>query len=267
MIVRGLICILALSLSLKVSAGLNDEFIFSSKFGLLTESVTSNWRTDDVAGISYGGELSGIPRDSGQVLYYYNGKLSLVLMGYGLYPQTFETERAYKRWTVQAVNLLREKAEQKYGIPSRDDLICPITEPFAHCEGSVVWRGDKKVFDIQVSPRNLSKYDQAYYGIAEAFQFRYLYVAVEDYDLMMARLPSLNQTREERQTRNMRRNLSTILRYELRNSGLDLDDYLDNLANPFAKIQELQREGSNEFVGGVRANYTPDRWVRSFRLQ
>lgn len=267
MIFRGFICVLALSLSLRASAGLNDAFIFSSKFGLITESVTRNWQTDDVAGISYGGELNGTPRDSGQVLYYYNGKLSLVLMGYGLYPQTFETEVAYKRWTVQAVNLLREKAEKKYGIPSSDDLNCPVLEPFATCEGSVVWRGEEKVFDIQVSPRDLSKYERAYYGIAEAFQFRYLYAASADYDVMMARLPSLNQTLQERQTRNLRRDLSTRLRYELRNTGLDLDEYLEGLANPFAKIQELQREGSTEFVGGVRANYTPDRWVRSFRLQ
>lgn len=263
----ALVFLAAMLWSSGVAAGLNDKFIYSSKFGLLTESVTSSWSSENVSGLTFGGALNGVPRDSAQTLYHYNGKLSLVAMRYALEPLTFETEKAYKRWTVQAFHELMERATKKYGSPTSENIQCPLAEPFDTCQGEAVWRGEAKVFVIRVAPYSYNKYVRAYYGFPSAFRLEYIYADSADYDLMIARLPSLLKARDERFNRRIRRVLSDILKTELRKTGYELDEYLSTVDSPFGKIQEILRKTSNTYVGGVKANYTPERWARSFRFQ
>lgn len=262
-----LVFLAAILWSSGVAAGLGDKFVYSSKFGLLTESVTTSWSSENVSGLTFGGRLNGIPRDSAQTLYHYNGKLSLVAMEYALEPLTFETEKAYKRWTVRALHQVIERATKKYGSPTSENIQCPLVEPFDLCQGEIAWRGDAKVFAIRVAPHSFGKYAKAYYGLDSAFRLEYLYADAADYDLMSSRLPFLLKARDDRSNRSLRRLLVELLKPELRKTGYDLDEYLSKVDSPVSRIQEILRKTSNTYVGGVKANYTPERWARSFRFQ
>ena len=77
-------------LTSNANASLNDDFVYSSKLGLTTESVTSSW-TKAENGLSFGGHLNGVPRDTWHDLYYLDNKLALVVIGY--HPENDKFER------------------------------------------------------------------------------------------------------------------------------------------------------------------------------
>lgn len=247
------------------SAGLGDDFIYSSKFGLLTESVTDSWTSEDT-GLTFGGVLNGIPRDSWQDLYFYNGKLSFVRMGYELEPLVFETEQAYRRWVVKALSALIKKAEKRYGT-STDNTINCSSDANDICSGYVVWRGSNKVFEIRADEQILAGVLQSYFGIKNEIRFTYSYADASDYDLMAARLPSLITSRNKRSIRRYRNILNQLLKTVLAREKQTLDEYLSEGTSAQSEINAILRDTAIDYVGGVKANYTPERWVRSFRLQ
>ena len=250
------------------SANLDDDFVYSSKLGLLTESVATSW-TSQENGLSIGGSLRGTPRDTWHTLYHYNGKLSSVSMGYALEPLVFESEKAYRRWTIEALNLLAEKAEGKYGPPDFNSLECPLSEPFNVCEGSIIWRGTNKVFHLRADNITLDSYRETYYGLKRIIRMTFGYGTLRDYDMMTARLPFLIEQTYDRNLRVVRRELLKILEPILKRERVSLEEYLKTSVrfNSLAKIQEILRKTSLTYVGGVKANYEPKRWIRSFRLQ
>jgi len=268
MIERYAVAILLSLIIINASANLDDDFVYSAKLGLLTETVTTDWTTQE-NGLAYGGTLNGVPRDTWQDLFYYNGKLSFVSMGYQLEPLVFETEKAYRRWTIEALTLLVEKAEKKYGPPDFDSLQCPLLEPFEVCEGEVVWKGSKKVFHIRADNITLGAYGETYYGLKRIVRMTYGYGTLRDYDMMAVRLPFLIDQHNDRWLRDIKRRLLEILQPYLKRNRTTLEEYLENNVrfNSHARILEILRKNSINYVGGVKANYDPRRWVRSFRLQ
>ena len=255
-----------LILSKGAAAGLDDDFIYSSKFGLLTETVTSSWTTLD-SGLAYGGFLNGIPRDSWQELYFLNGKLSLVSMGYLPDPLFFETEAAYHRWLNGAFKALLEKGSQKYGLPQSEDASCESNGQFELCSGTVLWVGDRKFFQISMYQTSPSDIEKSFYGFSVNNHLNFEYGDVQNLGFIQSRAASLRRERMQRFSRTIEGQLRDLLEPILRREGISLEDYLAQLENPYAKIRDIRRKTSVTYEGGVKANYTPDRWVRSFRLQ
>jgi hypothetical protein len=261
-------CVLTFLLSISslgVNAGLDDKFVFSSKFGLLTESVTSSWTAED-SGLVFGGTLNGVPRDSWHDLYFYNGKLALVAMGYEMDPMNFETDIAYRKWIADAVQLLKDAASKRYGPPVSDSINCDENQPI-QCSGQAVWAGSSKVFEINLNTISLDDWLVQYYGVAKLVQLSFNYGAAEDYQLLRQRLPHLIEKRNARFHRRLKSTLAEGLKWELARLGLTIEQYLKRLLSNRARMNEILRKTSINYVGGVKANYEPKRWVNSFRLQ
>ena len=247
-------------------ASLDDNFLFSSKLGLLTESVTTSW-TEQEDGLIYGGQLNGVPRDSWHDLYYLNGRLAKIVIGYEPDPLYFETEKASRKWTYQALQALAERAEKKYGPPENNSLRCLDEAAFTGCGGSVVWRGTNKTFEIRAYEQELSDVTSAYFNFEKMLQVTFSYTATSDFELLSARLPYLVKAHNERVDRRFRRMMLQALGPYLRRTNQSLDDVILNWADTQGKINEILRDDGVQYIGGVKANYKPERWARSFRLQ
>jgi hypothetical protein len=247
-------------------AGLDDAYIYSAKFGLSTESVTTNWTTLENS-LSWGGQLNGPPKDSEHSLFYYNNRLSMAVLNYELDPLTFETEAAYKRWMITAINLLMEKAKRKYGEPSEDSLNCPVEPPFNICEGSVVWNGELKVFEITVRRQILDIASQNYYGMEAKVGASFIYASSSDYALLRERFPTLIRNLNEARERRSRALLREYLKGYLLQRNMSFEELLNETSAMVSEINRIKRASSLQYLGGVKANYAPEKWVRSFRLQ
>lgn len=257
--------VLALT-SLCVNAGLDDDFVFSSKFGLSTESVTTRWNAEE-NGLIYGGQLNGVPRDTWHDLYYLNGQFTMVVIGYQFEPRIFETEKAARKWTIEAVRGLVKSARRKYGDPTENTLSCEDETNFTGCGGSIVWKGSNKVFEINALEVELPSVNTALLGFSKVVQMSFSYSASEHFDLLQARLPSLIRYHNERVSRRIRRDLNRDLRHYLIRKKITLDEFLLDFKESREKINEIVRRDSVQFIGGVKTNYTPLKWAKAFRLQ
>ena len=253
-------------MSVSVNAGLNDNFVFSSKFGLSTESVTTHWSAED-NGLIHGGQLNGVPRDTWHDLYYLNGQLAMVLLGYQFEPKTFETEKAARKWNIEAVRGVVKSASRKYGDPTKNTLSCEDETSFTGCGGSIVWEGSKKVFVINALEVELPDLSAAHYGFSKVVQMSFSYTATEHFGLLQARIPSLIRHHNERVWRRTRRDLNLRLHDYLTKKNITLDEWLLDRSESQGKIAEIIRGDSVEFIGGVKTNYNPSKWARAFRLQ
>ena len=252
--------------SLAADADLNDDFVFSSKFGLSTESVTTSWQsTED--GLIFGGQLNGVPRDTWHENFFLNGRLSKVIIGYHFNPLNFETELAARRWAIAAARSIIEKANSKYGQASEFTFNCTDEADTAGCEGKVVWRGSRKVFEINAIEVDFDDVTAAYVGFDRMIQTTFSYSTAEDYDLLSARLPSLVKQRLVKNARRTRSMLNRELGHYFKKRKMTLDEYIMEAAEANGKMNAILRKGSVEYIGGVKANYHPDKWARSFRLQ
>jgi hypothetical protein len=93
------------------------------------------------------------------------------------------------------------------------------------------------------------------------------YSSAEHYDMLSARLPHLVKQRIIRNGRRTRSLLNSELKYYFRERDMTLDEFIMKSAESRGKINEILRKGSVMYTGGVKANYLPDKWARSFRLQ
>jgi len=253
-------------LSFNASASLDDEFVYSSKLGLSTESVTTSWQSAE-DGLIFGGRLNGIPRDTWNENFFLNGQLVKVLVGYDYDPLNFETENAARRWAVLAIKSIIDKANKKYGQAEKSTFKCQNELEFIGCGGKVVWKGSRKVFEVSALEVSLDKVQAAYMGFARIIQITFSYTATENYELLSARLPYLVNERVLRDARRTRSMLNREMKYYLREKEISLDEFIMEFAESRGKINEIIRKGSVEYVGGVKANYHPDKWAKSFRLQ
>ena len=253
-------------ISFGANAGLDDAFVFSSKFGLTTESVTTKWQTEE-NGLIYGGQVNGVPSDTWHNLFYYNGRFASVVIGYQFEPLYFETEQAARRWSSDAVRSLIEKANRKYGEPHANTLKCDDELNAVGCSGSVVWRGSKKVFEVRAAEIVLPELSAAHYGFPTMAQMTFSYTATEDYDLFSVRLPSLIDGHNKRLWRRNRQHWNRLWGRHLARTNQSLDDFLLEKAQEQGKINEILRKDSVMYIGGVKANYKPERWARAFMLQ
>jgi len=265
LIVRFLAWVLVF-VSCGVSAGLDDDFVFSSKLGLTLESVTTQWSTEE-NGLTWGGQLNGVPRDTWHDLYYLNGKLGMVVIGYGFEANYFETERASRKWSVQAAETLIERASKKYGEPQINTFDCDDLANYSGCAGSIIWRGSSKVFVINALEIALPKLKSAELGFSKTIQMTFSYASLENYDLLSVRLPYLIRGHNERLGRKQRVYWNRLLSPHLRKNKMTLDEFLLDWMHAQGKINELIRKDSTVFVGGVKPGYEAERWARSFRLQ
>lgn len=252
--------------SVTANASLNDNFIFSSKFGLTVESVTDSW-TSLENGLTFGGQLNGVPRDTEHYLFYTNGRLSLVNIFYNSDQLNFETEKASRKWIYKAAEELREKASKKYGSPNVDSAFCKNEVEFTGCEGSIVWKGTNKVFSIRFFEKPYSKYREALYGYGQTSELVVTYSDARDYDLLSKRIPFLVKWYNERSERMNRVYLNSLFKYQLIKKKITLDELLLNHASLIGKVNEIKRKESIQYIGGVKANYDPKKWAKSFRLQ
>jgi hypothetical protein len=263
----SLILCLALALiSFNASASLDDDFIYSSKFGLSTESVTTSWKAEE-NGLIFGGKLNGVPRDTWHENYFLNGKLAKVVIGYDYDPLNFESESAARKWSILAAKSIISKANRKYGLASESSFKCQNEVKFTDCGGKVVWRGARKVFEITAFEMPLSDVMAAYTGFDGIIQLTFSYSSAEHYDMLSARLPHLVKQRIIRNGRRTRSLLNSELKYYFRERDMTLDEFIMKSAESRGKINEILRKGSVMYTGGVKANYLPDKWARSFRLQ
>jgi hypothetical protein len=191
----------------------------------------------------------------------------MAVLNYELDPLTFETEAAYKRWMITAVNLLMEKAKQKYGEPAEDSFNCPAEPPFNICEGSVVWSGEQKVFEITVRRQILDIASQNYYGMEAKVGASFIYASSADYALLRKRFPILVQKLNEARERRSRALLREYLKGYLLRRNMSFEELLHETGEMISEINRIKRASSLQYVGGVKANYAPEKWVRSFRLQ
>jgi hypothetical protein len=254
------------SSSLGANAGLNDEFIFSSKFGLTTESVTDTW-TSLEDGLMFGGQLNGVPRDTKHDLFYTNGRLSLVNIFYRPDQLNFETEKASRKWIYFAAEELVARASKKYGKPVSSSLECGDSVNYIDCRGSAIWKGEKKVFMVSFFEKPFSKYRKALFGYGKTTELVVTYSDVKDYDLSKKRLPFLVKRYNELSDRLLKARLNSIFRYELTKKNISLEDFILNYTNLVGKINEIKRKESISYIGGVKSNYDPKKWAKSFRLQ
>lgn len=260
------LCIALALLSSNVSASLDDDFVYSSKFGLSTESVTTSWQSAE-DGLIFGGSLNGIPRDTWHENFFLNGQLAKVLVGYDYDPLNFQTENAARRWAVLAVKSVIKKANKKYGQSSESSFKCQNEVTFTDCGGKVVWKGKRKVFEVSAFEVPLDNVQAAYMGFASIIQLTFSYTSAEHYEMLSARLPYLVNQRILRDARKTRLMLNREMKYYLREKGITLDEFIMEFAASRGKINEIIRKGSVEYIGGVKPNYHPDKWARSFRLQ
>lgn len=247
-------------------ASLDDDFLFSSKLGLLTESVTTTW-TEQEDGLIYGGQLNGVPRDSWHDLYYLNGRLTKIVIGYAPEPLYFETEKASRKWTYEALQALVARAEKKYGPPKKNTLMCADETAFKSCGGSALWVGARKTFEIRAHEQELSDVTAAYFNFDKMLQVTFSYTSTADFDLLSARLPYLVRAHNDRVDRRFRRKMLEALGPYLRRTNQSLDEVILNWADTQGRINEILRDDGMQYIGGVKANYKPERWARSFRLQ
>lgn len=253
------------SISLETNAGLDDKFIFSSKFGLAVESVTSNWSTLE-NGLQFGGNLNGVPRDTVHDLIYKDSRLSQVNIFYKSDPLYFETEKASRKWIYTATKSLIDRATKKYGSPLSSLLKCQNAENFTGCEGSSVWRGNGKVFEITLDEKPFNKYREALYGYGKTYALVISYYDADDYKMSRVRTSYLINWHNERSARQFKRYLNATFKYYI-NQGKSLEDVLIGKLKDQGKIKEIIRKESHNYIGGVKSNYDPKKWAKSFRLQ
>lgn len=253
-------------LTLDTNAGLEDDFVFSSKLGLTTESVTSNWVKAE-NGLSYGGELRGTPRDTWHNLYYLDNKLALVVIGY--YPESdkFETGKASRQWSIEAARNLIEIASRKYGVPETNTLTCKDEKQFYGCSGDIIWKGSKKVFAIKINEVQLPEIRSIELGFSTSIELTFSYTKTEHFGFLQARLASLINDHNDRIARSTTVYYKNLLSPYLRNKNITFEEMIKDRQELLVKIKEIKRSSSSTFVQGVKPGYEAGRWAKSFRLQ
>ncbi len=253
-------------LTLNANASLNDDFVFSSKLGLTTESVTSSW-TKAENGLSFGGKLNGVPRDTWHNLYYLDNKLALVVIGYHPENDKFESGKASRQWSIEATNNVVINASRKYGDPEINTLTCEDQQDFSGCSGDIIWKGSKKVFSIKVEEVELPKIRSIELGFSTIIQMTFSYTKAEHYGLLQARLPSLINDRNDRVSRRLISYYKSRLSQYLRNENMTFEEMLNDRQEMLLRIRDIKRDSSATFVRGVKPGYEAERWAKSFRLQ
>lgn len=253
-------------LTLNANASLNDDFVYSSKLGLTTESVTSSW-TKAENGLSFGGHLNGVPRDTWHDLYYLDNKLALVVIGYHPENDKFESGKASRQWSIEATNNVVINASRKYGEPEINTLTCEDQQDFSGCSGDIIWKGSKKVFSIKVEEVELSKIRSVELGFSTIIQMTFAYTKTEHFGLLQARLPSLINDRNDRMSRRLVSHYKNLLSRYLRSENMTFDEMLNDHQEMLNRIRDIKRDSSATFVRGVKPGYEAERWAKSFRLQ
>lgn len=249
-------CLLMVCVSAHTFAGLNDEFIFSSKLGLSKDSVTSRYTSFDEFG--FGGQLNGLPRDTNHTLFYVKDNLHSVFVGHDYKPDFFNSELEMRKWAFSVVTLMIEKATKKYGQPVKNSIICTDIESYDNCSGIAKWLGNKKNFIIKISEVPLSNNLSKVYNASSRLHVNYAYLSSEDYELVSLRLDSFVKKAWDR--------YMNITEKSLGISGLS-DIKLEEFLTANAKMVEILRKDNLNYINGVKNNYTPEKFVRSFRLQ
>jgi hypothetical protein len=253
-------------LTLNANASLNDDFVFSSKLGLTTESVTTSW-TKAENGLSFGGDLNGVPRDTWHDLYYLDNKLALVVIGYHPENDKFETGKASRQWSIDAANNLIKHASRKYGEPEVNTLTCENQQDFFGCKGNVVWKGSRKVFSIKIEEVELPKIRSLELGFSTIIQMTLAYTKAEHFGFLQARLPYLINDRNDRIVRRLTSYYKKYVFSYLRQENMTFEELLNDQQEKLDKILNIKRDSSATFVRGVKPGYEAERWAKSFRLQ